>query len=77
MRRHLPLQTLKPMNHSATAAQLLATANELLATAQKLLAQPNPPAKRPKPRRHPHPNPMTEAQVAEAFAKLRAELAAL
>jgi hypothetical protein len=68
------------MNHEKTAAQLLATATELLATAKKLLAKPNPPA-RPQPprprRRRPHPNPLTEAQIAEEFAKLRAHLATL
>ena len=66
------------MNHSATAAQLLETANELLAAAQKLLAKPKPPAPRPKPRRRRAADrPLTEAEVTEAFAKLRAELAAL
>ena len=66
------------MNHEKTAAQLLATATELLATAQKLLASSSPPAPAGRPRRRrPHPNPLTEAQIAEGFARIRAELAAL
>lgn len=66
------------MNHSATAAQLLATANELLATAKKLLAKPNPPAPRPKPRQQrASGRPLSEEEVTEGFAKIRRELAAL
>jgi hypothetical protein len=65
------------MNHQI-ATQLLATATELLATAQKLLASSNPPAPAGRPRRRrPHPNPLTEAQIAEGFARIRAELEAL
>lgn len=65
------------MNHQI-ATQLLATANELLATAQKLLASSSPPAPAGRPRRRrPHPNPLTEAQIAEGFARIRAELEAL
>ena len=64
------------MNHQI-ATQLLATATELLATAQKLLASSNPPA-RPQPRRRrSQPTPLTESQIAEGFARIRAELAAL
>ncbi len=64
------------MNHEKTAAQLLATATELLATAQKLLAKPTPPT--PKPRRmRSQGHRLTQAETAEAFAKIRAELAAL
>ena len=65
------------MNHQI-ATQLLATATELLATAQKLLASSNPPAPAARPRRRrPQPTPLTESQIAEGFARIRAELAAL
>jgi hypothetical protein len=63
-------------HHEKTAAQLLATATQLLATAQKLLAKPTPPA--PKPHRMRTQGPrLTQAEAAEAFAKIRAELATL
>jgi hypothetical protein len=66
------------MNHHQTATELLATATALLATAQKLLVIPKAPPTRPKTRRgRPHPDPLTEAQIAEGFAKIRAELEAM